>query len=76
MPKVRKVVHQVTIDEYLASLEELFPDGPPPAPPSPYTRPWTVKSGVPVFPDAIDGTGKNAAAPAPVQVVWSRRRRV
>lgn len=79
MPKFRKLpnVHQVTIDEYLRSQEELFPDGPPAPSPAPYTQPWIIpaRPGVPLFPGAVDAAGAPPAPPAPAQVVYSRFRR-
>jgi len=72
--KFKKILHQVTIDEYLESQEELFPEGPPPPARPPYTAPFKVR-GVPVFPGAIDAAGAVPAPPAPAQVVYSRYRK-
>lgn len=72
--KVKSPFHQVSIDEYLASQDDLFPDGVPAPARPPYTMPWRVKD-VPIFPGAVDGIGAAAAAPAPAQVVYSRYRR-
>lgn len=74
MAKFRKVYHQVSIDEYLSGLDDLFPDGVPPPPRPPYTMPWRVKD-VPVFPGAIDGVGAVPGVSAPARVVYSRLRR-
>jgi len=73
MAKFKKVYHQVSIDEYLESLDDLFPDGVPAPAPLPYTQPWRVKNA-PIFPGAVDGVGVAPAAPAPAQVVYSRYR--
>jgi len=72
MAKFRKVFHQVTIDEYLANQEELFPEGAPAPAPLPYTAPWRIKNA-PIFPGAVDGIGAAPATPAPV--VYSKHRR-
>lgn len=70
-----RVFYQMTIDEYLEAQEELFPeDLSVPARPA-YNGPWRIKGSVPVFPGAIDGIGSAPAAPAPVQVVFSKYRR-
>lgn len=60
------IVHQVTFEEYLSSLDDLFPDvRPSPPPPKPL---YVTRAGVPVFPGAISCV--DAAAPsAALQVV-------
>lgn len=74
--KTLSKVHQVTIDEYLAAQQDLFPDGVlVPASKSPYTQPWRVKNSAPVFPGAVDGIGAVPDAPTPPSVVYSRHRR-
>lgn len=74
MAKFRKVYHQVSIDEYLANQEELFPDGVPAPAPLPYSAPWRVRNA-PIFPGAIDGVGAVPGVSAPARVVYSRLRR-
>jgi len=66
----RSNVYQVTIDEYIASQEELFPDGVPVPVKSRYAGPSRVRGNVPVFPGVID-TVNHAEASKPVQVVKS-----
>lgn len=76
MVRFKKVLapHQVDFDEYLASLDDLFPDGVPVPAPLPYSAPWRVRNA-PIFPGAVDGVGAAPAAPDPPQVVYSRFRR-
>lgn len=55
-------VHQVSIDEYLRSQEDLFPDGVPVPAPVP-VHPWLAArrvSTAPLFPGAIDTVDHSA----------------
>lgn len=74
-----KVFHQVTIDEYIAMQEDLFPDTPVVSAPVDASRPVRrVCDTTPIFPGAIDGTGATPGVAAPLQVVRSfgRSRKV
>lgn len=77
MPKMKRL-HQVTIDEWLASQEDLFPDAPAPAPAPAAARsrgPERVNTSAIVFPGAIDAVGAAAAAPSvELRAIPARRR--
>lgn len=71
-----KVFHQVTIDEYIAAQEDLFPEvSSVPAVRRSAGPARRVRSSAPVFPGAIDGVGAVPAEPSPASVVYSKVRR-
>lgn len=72
-----RIYHQVTIDEYLASQEDLFPDEKVSLAALAIARPQLgVSASAPVFPaGAIDGIGAAPGVSPPLQVVRSFGRK-